>query len=173
MVHRSRAYFERCYAADFDPSIPRTERHACWVAWLDHYTSGQPRERIMYARERLVAQGTATDSLLLPGVDVAAPTSDAMRAAHAPTAPPDTALATSVAPVDTDTSAPTETPTQRPVPTIPPPRPPAVPHHGSPACAPICDPRFIECAERCDRSNPEPCRDACIAEHRACGNACL
>ena len=66
MVHRSRAYFERCYAADFDPRIRRTERHACWVAWLDHYTGGQPRERIAYARERVASQGADTDALRMP-----------------------------------------------------------------------------------------------------------
>ncbi len=200
MVHRGRAYFERCYAADFDAQIRRTERHACWVAWLDHYTSGQPRERIMYARTRVAAQGIENDSLALPGVDGASGSAAYTRAAHvrvdaAPppnAAMPDAAPAANTAPTQsasvevTLTSAdagvagvpPTlaVTATVRPPrgpPSIPPPPPPAVPRRGSLACSPVCDPRFIACVELCDPAHPDPCRDACTAEHRACGNACL
>jgi len=200
MVHRSRAYFERCYAADFDAQIRRTERHACWVAWLDHYTSGQPRERIIYARTRVAAQGIENDALAMPGVDGASGTATYTRAAHvrvdvapapnaavldaAPGAQPDAIQSASVevtlSSVDangTGTSAPmavTAT-VRRPrgPPSIPPPPLPAVPRRGSPACSPVCDPRFIVCVELCDPAHPDPCRDACTAEHRACGNACL
>ncbi len=65
MVHRSRAYFERCYAADFDPRVVPAERRACWDAWLAHYTQGQPRERVQYARARLRADGAPAEPLLL------------------------------------------------------------------------------------------------------------
>jgi len=198
-VHRGRAYFERCYAADFDAQIRRTERHACWVAWLDHYTSGQPRERIMYARARVAAQGIENDALAMPGVDGASRSETYTRAAHVrlesapapnaavldatPGAPPDAIQSASVevtlSSVDangTGPSAPMVTATvRRPrgPPSIPPPPPPAVPRRGSVACAPVCDPRFIACAGMCDPAHPDPCRDACTAEHRACGNACL
>ncbi len=64
MVHRSHAYFERCYAADFDTRVVPTERRACWDAWLAHYTQGQPRERVQYARARLRAEGAPAEPLL-------------------------------------------------------------------------------------------------------------
>jgi hypothetical protein len=161
MVHRSRAYFERCYAADFNPEIRRTERHACWVAWLDHYTAAQPRERIMYAHARVAAQARDTDALALPGVDdpadagvALAPIADAGQLADAEP------IAADARPAHAAFA-------------IPPPPEPAMPRRGSPACAPVCGPRFSACVALCNPENPEACRDACIAEHRACGNACL
>ena len=171
MVHRSRAYFERCYAADFDPRVRRTERHACWVAWLDHYTAAQPRERIMYARERVAAQSGDAAALLMPGVEVAAPSPSGE---PAPLPGPPAARARDEAPAAP--SADGAVSAARPArlePSIPPPPRPAVPRRGSPACAPICEPRFVACVERCPSASPEACRDACTAEHRACGNACL
>lgn len=201
MVHRSRAYFERCYAADFDPQIRRTERHACWVAWLDHYTSGQPRERVMYARTRAAAQGIENDSLAMPGVERASESATYARAAHvridaaplpnaavpdaapgANQAPPTTASVVEVTLTNADSGVAAVPPTlevtatvrpPRGQPSIPPPPPPAVPRRGSLACSPVCDPRFVSCVELCDPAHPDPCRDACTAEHRACGNACL
>lgn len=47
-------YFERCFAADFDPSVPVEERRACWQAWLAHYQNWQPPDRVDYVRERLL-----------------------------------------------------------------------------------------------------------------------
>ncbi len=184
MVHRSRAYFERCYAADFDARIRRTERHACWVAWLDHYTAAQPRERILYAQERVAAQAGDTEALRLPGVETSAATTEAPTqstdedagAADAPTAdaasprdagsPPD-AGSPSEARAAALTASPGAVPAARA------PAAPIAPHRGTPACAPVCDPRFVACAARCDPTSPDACRDACAAEQRACGSACL
>ncbi len=148
MVHRSRAYFERCYAADFDARIRRTERHACWVAWLDHYTAAQPRERILYAQQRVAAQAGDTEALRLPGVETSSVTTEV------PTQSTDEAPGAGAP----DAGAPAA---------------PIAPHRGTPACAPVCDPRFVACASRCDPASPDACRDACAAEQRACGSACL
>ena len=71
-VQDSRIYFERCYAADFDARIPLAEKHACWTAWLEHYTEGQPPERARYARERLYAIEHGESVPRLPGLPEAA-----------------------------------------------------------------------------------------------------
>ena len=84
MVHRSRAYFERCYAADFDARVVPTERRACWDAWLAHYTQGQPRERVQYARARLRADGAPAEPLIVADV---APGPSSTTDATTPTAP--------------------------------------------------------------------------------------
>lgn len=180
MVHRSRAYFERCYAADFDARIRRTERHACWVAWLDHYTAAQPRERILYAQERVAAQAGDTEALRLPGVETSAATAEAATqsadedadagAADAPTAD---AGSPSDAGSPADASAAARPASTESVPSAREPAAPIAPHRGTPACAPVCDPRFVACAARCDPTSPDACRDACAAEQRACGSACL
>lgn len=53
-MHRSDVYFERCYAADLDRRVPVEERRACWQAWMTHWQTDQPPERIDYVRERLL-----------------------------------------------------------------------------------------------------------------------
>jgi len=82
MMHRSRAYFERCYAADFDARVVPTERRACWDAWLAHYTQGQPRERVQYARARLRTDGAPAEPLF--ATDALASAAEASPAASSP-----------------------------------------------------------------------------------------
>lgn len=53
-MHRSEVYFERCYAADFDPAVPIAQRRACWQGWMAHWQSDQPPDRIDYVRERVL-----------------------------------------------------------------------------------------------------------------------
>lgn len=53
-MHRSEVYFERCYAADFDPNVPIAERRACWQDWMVHWQADQPPDRVDYVRERML-----------------------------------------------------------------------------------------------------------------------
>jgi hypothetical protein len=52
-VHQGNVYFERCYAADLDVTVPAEERRACWEAWHAYYQMGASPERIDHATERL------------------------------------------------------------------------------------------------------------------------
>jgi hypothetical protein len=53
-MHRSEVYFERCYAADFDPAVAIAQRRACWLAWMEHWQADQPPDRVDYVRERVL-----------------------------------------------------------------------------------------------------------------------
>lgn len=68
MVHQSNAYFERCHAADFDTAVRPEVRRQCWARWLQHYTSGQPPDRVDYARHRLAALEDGESIEPLPGM---------------------------------------------------------------------------------------------------------
>lgn len=156
MMHRSTSWFERCYAADFDARIRSTEKHACWVAWLDHYTDGQPPERIGYAQERIRELGDGRSTIALPGLEAAVGPAYATDGV----APADGAAGTTPPP-PADTNA------------IPPPPPPHPPAMGNAACGPVCDPRWNDCVLRCDHLRPDPCLDACMVEYRACSRGCF
>jgi hypothetical protein len=68
MVYQSNAYFERCHTADFDPEVSVEKRRKCWAKWLEHYTVGQPPERVQYARQRLHALERGETMDPLPGL---------------------------------------------------------------------------------------------------------
>lgn len=173
MVHQSHAYFERCHAADFDPRVRPDLRRQCWARWLQHYTYGQPPDRVQYARGRLAAleDGEAIDPL--PGL---APTAVGTRytasflttAAHAEDA--SATAGGNAAPAGLSTEARVEA-TVGGVPRVDPaedlPAPPDV--HG--ACANVCMPRWNDCVVRCD-GRARTCREACEAEHRTCMRGC-
>jgi hypothetical protein len=76
MVQQSHAYFERCHAADFDPEETRSRRRRCWRRWLEHYTAGQPAERLLYAQRRLKALSVDGEVAPLPGMAEGDPTFD-------------------------------------------------------------------------------------------------
>jgi len=68
MVHEGNGYFEKCYAADFNPQRNDSERDACWNAWLAHYTHHQPAHRIDYAMRRVESLQAGEPQLGLPGL---------------------------------------------------------------------------------------------------------
>ncbi len=45
--------FEHCYRIDDDASAPAESKRGCWHDWVSHYTRGQDRNRVDYAKERL------------------------------------------------------------------------------------------------------------------------
>lgn len=65
MLHQSEAYYERCHAADLDPARSTEDRLRCWTAWVEHYRTGMPPERVSHARRRLAAlnDGVALEPL--------------------------------------------------------------------------------------------------------------
>lgn len=69
MVHDGDTYFERCYGADFNESIPTARREACWQAWIAHYTKHQPAHRVDYALGRIEALQSGEPAPKLPGSD--------------------------------------------------------------------------------------------------------
>ena len=66
MVHQSDAYFERCHAADYDAVVTRDERRTCWARWIEHYTPGQPPDRVAYASRRVRELGEGRDGRVEP-----------------------------------------------------------------------------------------------------------
>jgi hypothetical protein len=179
MVHRGNAYFERCYAADFDVRVRATDRHTCWVAWLDHYTVGQPVERVRYARARVAAIADEGGVAMLPGLPTAA-----VEGAHRPAvlvsssevvpAPEERGGAPGAGRASGVGSAPRGEPrAPAPAPTpAPVPPPPERIRRLNAACAGICEPRYASCLAQCDPARPQGCRNACASEHRACARAC-
>ncbi len=57
-------YYERCYAADHDPSVSPDTRRECWSRWLETHSKDQPPERITFAEQRL--QQLAVDDSTRP-----------------------------------------------------------------------------------------------------------
>jgi hypothetical protein len=57
-IYEGDVRFEHCYRLDLELDVAPTHRQACWTAWLDRYTYGQPRDKLEYARRRLRAFST-------------------------------------------------------------------------------------------------------------------
>ena len=58
--------FERCYGADFDPTVALEQRHRCWSHWLDARVETDSPERVRYARMRLAQLASDPSPRLLP-----------------------------------------------------------------------------------------------------------
>jgi hypothetical protein len=167
-AHQSRVYFERCYAADFDPRIPLAEKHACWTSWLAHYTIGNGEGRVDYARQRIYAIEHGESVPRLPGLP---------EAALGPrTQTPITASSDAAAWLDepaTDESLPAdrvELPQrrlsrhQR--------HAPPLPRTANPACAAAAsEPAWRACMDACDAV--AACETACAVELNACARGCF
>src|SRR5688500_17287325 len=69
--------FERCYALDWKKDVDPTIRSRCWQDWVAHYSEGQSRDRIEYAKK----QSSGTDPQPLAS---AVPTVSATAAAPLP-----------------------------------------------------------------------------------------
>jgi hypothetical protein len=184
MVHQNAEYFERCHAADHNPTVSARVRHACWVRWLSHYTAGQSQERIRHASTRLAALETGQTGAPLPGMDGAV--GSAHTAAFLPAdaeappegqepGPPPTSAPNGTATPDTPSAPPAEG-APAPARTSPPgdahgpyiPTPPRVRESG---CDEVCMPSWEACIRAC-QDRPRTCVKSCEAEHRICRAAC-
>ncbi len=162
-VQQSRVYFERCYAADFDATVPLAEKHACWSAWLEHYTRGQERERLRYANERVFAIEHGESVPRLPGLPRATlgPTSATPVTAASETLEPEVEAPPSQADRE---DAPRTRASRRLAP---------MPRTSNPACAAqACEPDWRSCVERCPEDRPG-CETACELELQACARGCF
>lgn len=163
MVHQNASYFERCHAADYDPSVRPPARRACWERWLAYYREGQPSDRVRFARARLAALESGAPSDPLPGMRGAsldAAYTGAFLSSDGETkpeaeAPPSVAAAPPHAASKDDDDADLPSP----------------PEVQSSACIPVCEPRWQACARRCD-GQPDACIRSCEVEFRTCASAC-
>lgn len=55
VLHEGTVRFEHCHRLDLDPQIAPSHRSACWQAWLERYSYGQPRDRQEYAQRRIAS----------------------------------------------------------------------------------------------------------------------
>lgn len=187
MIHESDTYYERCYAADVNPDVSIDLRRQCWSLWLEHYTPGQPPDRVAYARAR--------ESELAAGIS--APPLPSRTSAGAPQ--PTTATEDGGAPSDPASSTPPAAGTPDagvhgdsdsgvgPSPELadgsntgaPRPDSPAVraayrsppPTSATTACDPVCREGWDACIPRCD-DRTRACRAACQAQYRSCQAGC-
>ena len=160
MVHQSNAYFERCHAADFDPTVRPGLRRECWGRWLRYYTEGQPPDRVEYARNRAASLDDGEAIVPLPGMR---PT--AMGSSHT----------ASFLPTSSEQPDGTSTTVQLPDATRQALEAPAVDLPPPPdtigACASVCGPRWDACMTPCE-GRAAGCREACEHEHRTCMRGC-
>jgi hypothetical protein len=70
-LYEGDARFEHCYALEDGAQASMTQKAECWRSWTLHYTYGQTRDRVEYARTRYRALTRAPE----------APTDEAMMAA--------------------------------------------------------------------------------------------
>lgn len=194
-VHRGSVYFERCYAADLDPTVPAEERRACWQQWISHYPVGQAPDRIDYVRERILrldpeaseilAMATGveetTEAELVPPVALGAPASEPP-AGEAPVPQP---VASTSEPPRIEVIAapgPVEVTAVGPAPevasTVPPARArraartPPIPRSDTPHCGEACRPVWESCLATCDGRDAAACHRSCRLQHRTCARGC-
>lgn len=149
--------FEHCMAIDEvstsepwarvdGPDAKASHRAACWTEWLTHYSYGQTRDRIEYAKRRVrKLEGGQPES---PGAEpspAGVPTTP-----HAP--PPMVERADAGAPT---ASAAASAP--------PPPSPPGA------SCAATCGDAWQTCQKTC---TVVPCERSCATKYRACMKRC-
>jgi hypothetical protein len=158
MVHQSNAYFERCHSADYDPQIQSDLRQACWEAWLEHYTNGQPPEKVEYARRRVRALEEGITVPPLPGLPSSALDTSYTSSILVSTTeerPEEDRQSEAEAGAGTEGDLPTAEPTE------------SEPTMGSTdgVRGGVCIPARTRCREACDIPS---CHDACNAEYRTC-----
>lgn len=87
-VYDGNVRFEHCMTLDAQPEVKPTIRRACWQEWLDFYTYGQTRDRVVHARRRMRRLG-AVSAFVDPAaagaepVAIAAPATSASASASA------------------------------------------------------------------------------------------
>lgn len=162
-VQQGRVYFERCYAADFDPRIPLAEKHACWTAWREHYTVGQAADRAQYALERIRAIEHGESVPRLPGLPEAALGPRHATPIMAVSASQEEAPEDAVAARDARASERRRH------------RRRVMPRTANPVCAATaCESSWHSCTEPCEDGRAgDACRTACQVELQSCARGCF
>jgi hypothetical protein len=52
-VYEGDVRFEHCMALDSQPEVRSAIRRACWSEWVQFYTYGQTRDRVVHAQLRI------------------------------------------------------------------------------------------------------------------------
>ena len=162
-MHESTLRFEHCYRLDMDGHIAPPHREHCWRDWTETYASGQPLDRIEYARRRISQLESGETGTLTVG-GVAQPQQRVFEelATSSPTAP---------------MAAPAPTSAHEPPPkTAPAPEgvakalPPASPRPGQ-ECTVGCNNTLDECDRLCEKKQAD-CA-ACAQDYRTCMRRCF
>lgn len=56
-VYEGDVRFEHCMALDWRKDVRVSIRQRCWIEWVQHYTYGQTRDRVLHAKKRIVVLG--------------------------------------------------------------------------------------------------------------------
>ena len=159
-VYEGNVRFEHCHRLDMDERVAPTYRERCWREWLDHYTFGQTRDRLDYARRRVaeLAGGDTSPGVSPDSVDagkpVAAAEAPAPTSAHAP--PPPTAPAQapdSGPPGDAGSDAATPPPEGE--------------------CVQACHRAWKSCMRTCPDAGKKGACDGCGKDYRGCMRRCF
>ena len=165
-IYESDVRFEHCYRLDLEVDVATTHRQACWTAWLDRYTYGQPRDKLEYARRRVRAFSAGdTDK---PELRVGQNQEDARQfylvvpgptSVHAPPPPIATRMnATTEAPPAPSSSALAKS-ADKPAP--------------GEECASACRSAFSSCNEACDPTTKTPACKSCDPDYKKCMARCF
>jgi hypothetical protein len=167
-MHESTLRFEHCYRLDMDAKIAPPHREHCWRDWTESYASGQPLDRVEYARRRIVKlesgdvgllriqgaapEGRVFEELSLPRTDTPA-AAPAPTSAHAP--PPKTEPLQSESPPPSDPAS----------------KPSSLPTLPGGACTAQCESALGDCNRLCSAKQAD-CA-VCAEDYRRCMRRCF
>jgi len=60
-VYEGDVRFEHCMALDAQPDVKPAIRRACWLEWVEFYTYGQTRDRVVHAQIRIRQLSTVSE----------------------------------------------------------------------------------------------------------------
>lgn len=151
--YESDVRFERCMALDWQGDVDPQIRRGCWDEWVRHFTRGQTRDRIAYAKRELDK---------LASNDVALASASANEPIHA--IPEPTSVFTPPPMMMTpDAGAPTD----GGVDAAPDAAPPANPLKNE--CMKTCDAQHETCERSCKQTW---CMKSCAVQHASCVGFC-
>lgn len=168
-MHESDFRFEHCYRLDMDTKIAPSHRYHCWVDWTQTYAYGQSRDRVEYARRRILTLEAGDASL----VTVYGTPTRRERVFSVVGGPE---------PENAPMAAPAPTSTSKPPPATAPEMPPAAgtapssassaerPERPGAACANECETLWKTCQDAC--GNPDACT-GCREDYRNCMERCF
>jgi hypothetical protein len=151
-MYESDVRFERCLALAWEAEARWPKRRRCWSEWLEHYSSGQPRDKVDHARKELAEES--------PGL---APSAERPTSADAPTPEPTSAFV----PVPMMATSATVSPVAG-APASALPKPDKPPPAASP-CERRCDQALAACLSGCKVPS---CEQACTQRHTRCVGRC-
>ncbi len=153
----SDAYFERCFAADINPRVNRSDLEECWSAWIAYYGDSENQYRVEYARERseALALGDGTLPLLRADDPLSAPSSAiAYSGATAETAGVSAEISRWAEPFVVPHAAVVPVAVER-----------------VPACRTTCISRTEACRASCAERDSS-CKHTCTVDQRVCDEGC-